>query len=172
MNRIESSQDTAAAAAPGSSVRPEGLTVVDPVQRVLDVTLRREHERRRAVAGPEPGQVLGGQRVQQIQPVRTGDGQHTSMRQVHRTLTGLEPTLLPHRIAEVPGNTGIDTVRHHHRHVTLSVPAPDFFPSVPRKSLAPVTNSAEPAAGVRAAWRRQQPMARVRPAEASGVATP
>ena len=71
-NRIRSRNSTSAPAVPGSTCSPDGLAVVDQVERVLDVAVRRQQQRLGRHAGLEVLDVLRGQRVQPGEPVGAG----------------------------------------------------------------------------------------------------
>ena len=73
------------------------------------MTLRREHQRGDPDTRGQVGEVLGGQRVQPAEPVGTGYGEDAAVGQVDGPVTGLEPALLPQRVAEVPGLSGVET---------------------------------------------------------------
>jgi hypothetical protein len=70
---------------PRLDVRQDGLAVVDQVQVVLDVALRRQDQRLRGHAGLQGGDVLREQVVQPAQPVRAGDAQDAAVRQVDQS---------------------------------------------------------------------------------------
>src|ERR687898_602641 len=116
-------------------VCPERLAVIDAVERMLEMTLRRQHQGGHAAARLQSRQVLRGQRVQPAQPVRAGDRDHAAVRQIHNALTLLQPALLAHRVAEMPGHAGVDAMVQPDRHAHLSVLRLAFLPPTPSAIL-------------------------------------
>ncbi len=94
----------------GLDVGPDRLPVVDQVERVLDVAVRRQQQRLGRHAGLEVLDVLRGQRVQPGQPVGAADPDHRAVRQVDRRLAGDQGALLAERVAVVRGHAGVGRV--------------------------------------------------------------
>ncbi len=91
-------------------MRQHLLPVVDERQVVLDVSLRRQHQRLRPLTGRQRRHVLGDQAVQPAEPVRAGDAQDRSVRQVHRGETPRERPLLGVGVAVVRRDTAVRRV--------------------------------------------------------------
>ena len=86
---------------------PEGLSVIDAIEDMLDVPVRRQHQRGDTAAGLESLEILRCQRVQPAEPVGPGHRDDAAMRQVDHSVSGIEQPLLAHRVAVMPGHTDI-----------------------------------------------------------------
>ncbi len=88
----------------GLDVRPDGRAVVDEVQGVLDVAVRREDQGLGGLAGRQVADVLGEQQVQPAQPVLAGDRDDAAVGEVDEAGAVGEGTLLAEQVAVVGGD--------------------------------------------------------------------
>ncbi len=109
MNRMELRYVASASTVSGSTVIHVAVTIVAKHEVMLDMAVRREHQRLTYLIARQGLKVLRGQRMQPRQSVRAAHPQHSAVRAIHDA-TGLDQLpLLAERIAVMRGDTGIDS---------------------------------------------------------------
>src|SRR5690606_5302191 len=88
--------------------QPNRRAVFEDSGSMLDTALRVEHEQFGAVTGAQAGHRLRSDRIQPAQPIFAGDLDHQSISERRGGAARDQPTLLPHRVAEVKDDATVD----------------------------------------------------------------
>ena len=116
MNRISVEEGQQRRARAGLDVGPRRAAEVGQHEVVLDVPVRREHQRLAAGAVGQPVEVLAGQAVQPGQPVGAGDDDDVAVAAVDQSGALGQQPLLAERVAVVGGDgTALDRRRRRAR---------------------------------------------------------
>ena len=91
--------------------QPGGPAVVHYARIEFDAALHAQEQQLTGLTGLEVGDLLGGQRVEPAQAVRSGDRHHAAVGKIDDGGTGREGALLPQRFAVVGRDAGVGAAR-------------------------------------------------------------